>query len=256
MGSFVRKANTKDLSRIAEIQVFNYRLFFYPIFKSDDYYFNELSVPSLMREYESGLDSLYVYDDGAVKGFIKIEGTYIARLFVEPVLQNASIGSRLLEYAIREHNADHLWALEKKRKSHTLLRKARVCFNRGEKTGRRNIRVSCSFKEEGITRNMSLKLYILKDSSNKGDSAAMSKREKLYGIHLTDDQRRSMMKEIESFWLDEFDEKTGLIKQQAVFDFFMERFAPSIYNRALDDAKAWCKRNMENLEDDYFTLYK
>lgn len=113
MGSFVRKANMNDLSRIAEIQVFNYRQFFYPIFKSDDYYFNELSVPSLMKKYESGLDSLYVYDDGVVKGFIKIEGSYIARLFVEPVLQNASIGSQLLEYAIKEHNADHLWALEK-----------------------------------------------------------------------------------------------------------------------------------------------
>ena len=113
MGSFVRKANMNDLSRIAEIQVFNYRLFFYPIFKSDDYYFNELSVPSLMKKYESGLDNLYVYDDGVVKGFIKIEGSYIARLFVEPVLQNASIGSQLLEYAIKEHNADHLWALEK-----------------------------------------------------------------------------------------------------------------------------------------------
>ena len=113
MENNVRKANRNDLSRIAEIQIFNYRLFFYPIFKSDDYYFNELSVPSLMKDYESGLDSLYVYDDGAVKGFIKIEGTYIAKLFVEPVIQNASIGSVLLEYAIKEHNADHLWALEK-----------------------------------------------------------------------------------------------------------------------------------------------
>lgn len=110
---FIRKATSNDLSRIAEIQVFNYRLYFYPIFRSDEYYFDELRVPSLMKEYESGLDSLYVYDDGVVKGFIKVEGTYIARLFVEPVLQNASIGSRLLEYAIQEHNADHLWALEK-----------------------------------------------------------------------------------------------------------------------------------------------
>ena len=109
----IRKADISDLSRIAEIQVFNYRLYFYPIFQSDEYYFDELRVPSLMREYEAGLDSLYVYDDGVVKGFIKIEGTYIARLFVEPVLQNASIGSQLLEYAIKEHNADHLWALEK-----------------------------------------------------------------------------------------------------------------------------------------------
>ena len=109
----IRKATINDLVRIAEIQVFNYRLYFYPIFQSDEYYFDELSVPSLMKAYESGLDSLYVYDDGVVKGFIKIEGTYIARLFVEPVLQNASIGSQLLEYAIKEHNADHLWALEK-----------------------------------------------------------------------------------------------------------------------------------------------
>ena len=109
----IRKADISDLSRIAEIQVFNYRLYFYPIFQSDEYYFDELRVPSLMREYEAGLDSLYVYDDGVVKGFIKIEGTYIAKLFVEPVLQNASIGSRLLEYAVREHSADHLWALEK-----------------------------------------------------------------------------------------------------------------------------------------------
>ena len=117
MSSFVRKADKNDLSRIAEILVFNYRLYFYPIFKSDDYYFSELSVPSLMKEFESGLDSLYVYDDGVVKGFIKIEGTYIARLFVEPVLQNASIGSQLLEYAIREPTADHLWALEKNEKA-------------------------------------------------------------------------------------------------------------------------------------------
>ena len=111
--TYIRKANSKDLPRIAEIQVFNYRLYFYPIFKMDEYFFHELSVPALMKEYAAGLDSLYVYDDGAVKGFIRIEGTYIARLFVEPVLQNALIGSRLLEYAVREHNADHLWALEK-----------------------------------------------------------------------------------------------------------------------------------------------
>ena len=109
----IRKANDKDLARIAEILIFNYRLYFYPIFQSDEYYFDELQVPSLMKEYESQIDSLYVYDDGVVKGFIKIEGTYIARLFVEPVLQNASIGSKLLEYAVKEHNADHLWALEK-----------------------------------------------------------------------------------------------------------------------------------------------
>ncbi len=113
----IRKASVKDLSRIAEIQIFNYRLYFYPIFKADKYYFEELQVPSLMQKYEADIDSVYVYDDGVVKGFIKIEGTYISRLFVEPVLQNASVGSKLLEFAINKHHADHLWALEKNEKA-------------------------------------------------------------------------------------------------------------------------------------------
>ena len=113
----IRKATVKDLSRIAEIQIFNYRLYFYPIFKADKYYFEELQVPSLMQKYEADIDSVYVYDDGVVKGFIKIEGTYISRLFVEPVLQNASVGSKLLEFAINKHHADHLWALEKNEKA-------------------------------------------------------------------------------------------------------------------------------------------
>ena len=113
----IRKAQKEDLPRIAEIQVFNYRLYFYPIFRNDKFYFDELQVPSVMHKYEPELDSLYVYDDGVVKGFIKIEGTYIARLFVEPVLQNASIGSKLLEYAVKEHHADHLWVLEKNTKA-------------------------------------------------------------------------------------------------------------------------------------------
>ena len=113
----IRKAEKKDLSRIAEIQIFNYRLYYYPIFQNDEYYFAELQVPLLMKNYETELDSLYVYDDGVVKGFIKIEGTYIARLFVEPILQNASIGTQLLEYAVNKHEADHLWALERNTKA-------------------------------------------------------------------------------------------------------------------------------------------
>ena len=42
----IRKAKIGDLARIAEIVIFNYRLNFYPIFKDDDYYFNELQVPT------------------------------------------------------------------------------------------------------------------------------------------------------------------------------------------------------------------
>ena len=109
----IRKATIVDLARIAEIVIFNYRLNFYPIFKNDDYYFNALQVPTIMKQYERTNDHMWVYDDGAVKGIIHIENQEIKKLFVEPVLQGNGIGSELLTYAVEKHNANTLWALEK-----------------------------------------------------------------------------------------------------------------------------------------------
>ena len=111
----IRKATAEDLARIAEIRIFNYRMYFYPIFRSDIYYFCELQVPSLAEYFAGEMDRLYVYDDGAVKGYVMINGTEVVNLFVEPVLHGKGIGSALLEFAVREHGADHLWVLEKNR---------------------------------------------------------------------------------------------------------------------------------------------
>ena len=109
----VRQATIDDLSRIAEIVIFNYRLNFYPIFQNDDYYFNELQVSKVAKQYEDVVGNMWVYDDGAIKGVIQIENSEIKKLFVEPALQGKSIGSYLLKYAIVEHKANTLWALEK-----------------------------------------------------------------------------------------------------------------------------------------------
>lgn len=109
----IRKAETGDLARIAEIEIFNYRLNFYPIFRSDEYYFGDLQVPQLMEERAAALGTLWVYDDGVVKGFMQVKADEVVKLFVEPVLQGQSIGSALLEYAVSCLNARQLWALEK-----------------------------------------------------------------------------------------------------------------------------------------------
>ena len=52
----IRKAEIADAFRLAEIEIFNYRLNFYPIFKTDGYFFGELSVPVLIGEYEKEYD--------------------------------------------------------------------------------------------------------------------------------------------------------------------------------------------------------
>lgn len=108
----IRKAKKEDLCRIAEIQLSNFRLYFYPIFLDDEYYFKELQVIRLMQEYEPLIDELYVYDDKAVKGFLHISDHEIRKLYVEPVLQSQGIGAELLAFAVEQKGADHLWALE------------------------------------------------------------------------------------------------------------------------------------------------
>ena len=109
----IRTAKYDDLNRIAEIEVFNYRLKFYPIFLDDEFYFGELQVPNVARRYADSLEDLRVWDDGVVKGFILVQDGEVKKLFVEPVLQGQGIGARLLEYAVEHLSAKTLWALDK-----------------------------------------------------------------------------------------------------------------------------------------------
>ena len=109
----IRPAAMADLARIAEIEVFNYRLNYYPIFRSDEFYFGELTVPNLMQSRADFIPDILVYDDGVVKGFLHYGGDEVLRLYVELVMQSQGIGAALLEYAIRELNGKRLWVLEK-----------------------------------------------------------------------------------------------------------------------------------------------
>lgn len=73
--NFIRPASAADASRISEIIIVNYRMNFYPFFQNDSFYFRELNVLDMAAEYKEGTEALnntYVYDDGVVKGIIRI----------------------------------------------------------------------------------------------------------------------------------------------------------------------------------------
>ena len=112
MMRLIRQAEEKDAGRISEIRVFCYRMNFYPIFRDDAFYFREMQVNAVMQEVMEALSEMYVYDDGAVKGYVRIQGNEIVQLFVEPVLQGRGIGAALLQFAL-EKGCTWLWALEK-----------------------------------------------------------------------------------------------------------------------------------------------
>lgn len=112
----VRSATKADISRIAEIIITNYRVNFYPFFKNDSFYFGELNVIDMAKEYNDDSEALqntFVFDDnGVVKGIIRIKGNEVEKLYVEPQFQSQGIGAELLKFALNEKNVSFLWALE------------------------------------------------------------------------------------------------------------------------------------------------
>ncbi len=131
----IRKARIDDLSRVAEIYVFNNRVNFFPIFKEEVFSFGELQVVSLIDNYfmkEEILKNLYVYDNGLIKGFLQMNGTEICKLYVDTFFQSEGIGKELIEHAINEHGADKLWALEKNVRAISFYERHGFCLT-GEK---------------------------------------------------------------------------------------------------------------------------
>lgn len=111
----IRKAEPKDLSRIAEILVFTKRMKYRSIFHNDEYSFNELQVVKVADEFNDPelLDKVWVYDDGIVKGMIHLEGKEIAELYVDYFFWKEGIGSKLVEFAKEKFDAKVVWTLEK-----------------------------------------------------------------------------------------------------------------------------------------------
>lgn len=111
----IRKAELKDISRIAEILVFTKRIKYRSIFHNDEYSFNELQVIKVADEFKNPelLDEVWVYDDGIVKGMIHLEEKEIVELYVDYFFWKEGIGSKLVEFAKEKFDAKFVWTLEK-----------------------------------------------------------------------------------------------------------------------------------------------
>ena len=115
----IRKAEPKDISRIAEILVFTKRMKYRAIFHNDDYSFNELQVVKVANEFKNPelLNKVWVYDDGIVKGMMHLEGKEISELYVDYFFWNQGIGAQLLEFAKEKCGCRFLWTLEKNKEA-------------------------------------------------------------------------------------------------------------------------------------------
>lgn len=97
-----------------------------------------------------------------------------------------------------------------------------------------------------------LETYSKSTGQKCGNEAKMARNM----FELSPEEKKKMLDEIVYFFREERDEDLGIIGSETILDFFLDVLGDTIYNRALDDVRIWLKRNIENLESDYYALYK
>lgn len=80
-------------------------------------------------------------------------------------------------------------------------------------------------------------------------SILMDKAKRKWDL-LSDERRRTLEREIISYFKTERDEDIGVIAAGEVLDFFLEALGPDCYAKAVSDAKSVVARSFENLETD------
>ncbi len=71
-----------------------------------------------------------------------------------------------------------------------------------------------------------------------------------------DKEKQLMCEEIAHFFKEEHDLDLGMIGTGRVLDFFQEMLGNRIYNKALEDAKRFFEKYADNMETDYYALYR
>lgn len=105
----VRYAKQTDISRIAEIVIFGKRVAYRSIFQDDIGSFCRLQVLDIIEEYQRFphlLNDVMVYDDGIVKGAIRLkdwgEEVELCDFYVEPFFMGQGVGREMISFFIKE----------------------------------------------------------------------------------------------------------------------------------------------------------
>lgn len=71
-------------------------------------------------------------------------------------------------------------------------------------------------------------------------------------IELTDDRRMRLIETLQGFFLSEFDEELSKFRAERLIDFFVGSLGPHVYNQAVQDARGFMLRKLEDLDGEVF----
>jgi uncharacterized protein (DUF2164 family) len=67
-------------------------------------------------------------------------------------------------------------------------------------------------------------------------------------VELDEARRADLISKLRGLYLQEFDEELSAFREEQVLDFFLEALGPPIYNQAVQDARGFMLRQLDDLD--------
>ena len=71
-------------------------------------------------------------------------------------------------------------------------------------------------------------------------------------IQIDELRRATLLARIQGFFREEFDEELSEFRAAALLDFFLEALGPQVYNQAVQDARGFMLRRLEDLDGEVY----
>lgn len=67
-------------------------------------------------------------------------------------------------------------------------------------------------------------------------------------VELSEERRAELVLRLRGFFLEQFEEELSEFRAEHLLDFVLEAMGPQVYNQAVQDARAFMQRKLEDLE--------
>ncbi|MEJ2482780.1 MAG: DUF2164 domain-containing protein [Gemmatimonadota bacterium] len=71
-------------------------------------------------------------------------------------------------------------------------------------------------------------------------------------LELTDERRAELVSNLQTFFHETFEEEVSRFRAEQVLDFFLGALGPQVYNQAVQDARTFFQRKLDDLEGEVY----
>ena len=71
-------------------------------------------------------------------------------------------------------------------------------------------------------------------------------------IRLDEERKSALIRSLQDFFRENFDEELSPFRAQQILDFFMKALGPQVYNQAIQDARGFMQEKLEDLDAEFY----